>query len=89
MDLVLVDLRMPEMGGLAVLSAIRREVPEMPVIVVSGAGDIGEVVEALRLGAWDFLLKPINDMSILRHAIDQGLERARLIGENRRYQTEL
>jgi signal transduction histidine kinase/CheY-like chemotaxis protein len=88
-DLVLVDLRMPVMGGLEVLSRIRQVSPDTPVIVVSGAGDICDVVEALRLGAWDFLMKPVNDMSILRHAIDQGLERARLIGENRRYQTEL
>ncbi len=88
-DLVLVDLRMPEMGGIQVLKTIRARNPEMPVIVVSGAGDISDVVEALRLGAWDYLMKPINDMSILRHAIEKGLERARLLGENRRYQNEL
>ena len=88
-DLVLVDLRMPEMGGLQALSRIRQVSPDMPVIVVSGAGDIGDVVAALRLGAWDYLMKPIDDMSILRHAIDQCLERARLIGENKRYQSEL
>ncbi len=88
-DLVLVDLRMPEMGGMQVLKTIRARKPEMPVIVVSGAGDISDVVEALRLGAWDYLMKPINDMSILRHAIEKGLERARLLGDNRRYQTEL
>ena len=89
LDLVLVDLRMPEMGGIQVLKTIRAATPEMPVIVVSGAGDISDVVEALRLGAWDYLMKPIDDMSILRHAIEKGLERGRLFEENRRYQTEL
>lgn len=88
-DLVLVDLRMPELGGLQVLSKIRSTRPDMPVIVVSGAGDISDVVEALRLGAWDYLMKPIDDMSILKHAIEKGLERARLLEENKRYQTEL
>ena len=88
-DLVLVDLRMPEIGGLQVLSKIRARTPDMPVIVVSGAGEIRDVVEALRLGAWDYLMKPIDDMSILRHAIEKGLERARLLEENKRYQTEL
>lgn len=88
-DLVLVDLRMPEMGGIQVLKTIRAATPEMPVIVVSGAGDISDVVEALRLGAWDYLMKPIDDMSILRHAIEKGLERGRLLEENRRYQAEL
>lgn len=88
-DLVLVDLRMPEMGGLQVLSHVRRTMPDLPVIVVSGAGDISDVVEALRLGAWDYLMKPINDLSILKHAIEQGLERGRLIEENKRYQSKL
>ena len=88
-DLLLVDLRMPEMSGLQVLSHIRRTMPDLPVIVVSGAGVISDVVEALRLGAWDYLMKPINDLSILKHAIEQGLDRARLIEEKRRYQSGL
>jgi signal transduction histidine kinase/DNA-binding response OmpR family regulator len=88
-DLVLVDLRMPEVGGLQVLSQVRAATPDMPVIVVSGAGDIGDVVEALRLGAWDYLMKPIDDMSILRHAVEKGLERARMLEENKQYQTDL
>jgi len=88
-DLVLVDLRMPKMGGLQVLKTIRARTPNLPVIVVSGAGDISDVVEALRLGAWDYLMKPIDDMSILKHAIEKGLERGRLFEENQRYQVEL
>lgn len=85
-DLVLVDLRMPVLGGLQVLSEIRRQDPDLPLIVVSGAGAIDDVVEALRLGATDYLLKPIDDMSILLHAIEKGLERARLLRENKKYQ---
>lgn len=88
-DLILVDLRMPEVDGLEVLSEIRRRTPGLPIIVISGTGEISDVVEALRLGAWDYLLKPITDMSILIHSIEKGLERARLIVENKRYNEEL
>ncbi len=88
-DLILVDLRMPEVDGLEVLSEIRTKSPNLPIIVVSGTGEIADVVEALRLGAWDYLLKPITDMSILIHSIEKGLERARLLEENTRYHENL
>ncbi len=88
-DLVLLDLRMPQLGGLDVLRAIRRDAPDAPVVVISGVGTIEDAVEALRLGAWDYLIKPIEDMSVLDHAVDKALERARLIAENRRYREHL
>ncbi len=88
-DCILVDLRMPVMDGLEFLSRVRLKAPGLPIIVVSGAGDISDVVEALRLGAWDYLLKPIDDMSLLIHSIDRCLERAKLIEENKRYQENL
>jgi len=61
----------------------------MPVIVVSGTGAIGDAVEALRLGAWDYLLKPIADPAVLFHAVEKSLERARLIRQERQYQQHL
>jgi len=88
-DLVLVDLRMPEMDGLEVLAQIRQIAPDIPVIIVSGAGIMTDVVEALHLGAWAYILKPIDDMSVLDHAVKNVLERARLIQENRQYQEHL
>jgi DNA-binding NarL/FixJ family response regulator len=87
--LVLLDLRMPRMGGLDVLRAIRRDAPDAPVVVISGVGTIEDAVEALRLGAWDYLIKPIEEMSVLDHAVGKALERARLIAENRRYREHL
>ena len=88
-DVVLVDLRMPKIDGLEVLTTIAREAPEIPVIVISGTGLMRDVIEALRLGAWDYITKPIEDMEMLEHAISKALERARLLRENRLYQAHL
>ena len=85
-DLVLVDLRMPEVDGLEVLSQIVGMSPDTPVMVVSGTGVLRDAIEALRLGAWDFLTKPIEDMGVLLYAVERALERARLLRENRAYQ---
>jgi DNA-binding NtrC family response regulator len=88
-DILLLDLRMPEMDGLEVLAGTTRDYPEMPVIVVTGAGVMHDAVEALRLGACDFISKPIIDMAILENAVCQALERSRLRIENRRYREYL
>lgn len=82
---VLLDLRMPEMDGLDVLSKLVAEHPETPVIVVSGQGTMTDAVEALRRGAWDFVSKPLPDNEILRQAVRRGLERSALLRENRAY----
>lgn len=88
-DLVLCDLRMPEMDGLEVLVTITKLSPDTPIIVVSGAGNIADTVEALRSGAWDYIIKPIQDMNVLSHAVGKGLERARFIREKNQYQKDL
>ncbi len=88
-DIVLTDLRMPIMGGREVLNALSEESPETPVIVVSGVGDIHDAIDAIHLGAWDYIIKPIQDMAILLHAIDKAIERASLIRENREYRESL
>lgn len=88
-DIVLVDLRMPEIDGLDVLNTVTKESPETPIIVVSGTGIIQDVIDALRLGAWDYLVKPISDMAVLEHAVNKCLERAKLIVENKRYREHL
>lgn len=88
-DLILLDLRMPEVDGLEVLGRVGELSNDTPVIVVSGAGGVADAVEALRLGAWDYLLKPIEDQSVLKYSIEKAMERARLLRENEAYQNKI
>ncbi|MEO7035940.1 MAG: response regulator [Polyangiaceae bacterium] len=83
--LVLLDLRMPEMDGLDVLTALVAEHPETPVVMVTGQGTMTDAVEALRRGAWDFVAKPLPDNEILVHAVRRGMERSALLRQNREY----
>ncbi|RJP31483.1 MAG: response regulator [Candidatus Omnitrophota bacterium] len=57
-DLVFTDLRMPEMNGMELLAELRRDKPEIPVVILTGFGRREDAIEALRLGASNFLLKP-------------------------------
>lgn len=84
-DLVITDLSMPEVNGLRLLQQIHDILPSSPVIVISGAGVMGDVVQALRLGATDYLIKPIVDMEVLVMAIHKSLERCQLLVDNERY----
>jgi serine phosphatase RsbU (regulator of sigma subunit) len=86
---VLCDLRMPGMDGLAVLAELTRDFPELPVLVVSGTGDLADAIQTLKLGAWDYVTKPIEDLDVLDHAVTKALERARLRAENRAYREHL
>ncbi|MEE4357510.1 MAG: response regulator [Desulfococcaceae bacterium] len=88
-DIILVDLRMPEVDGLDVLAAVTKESPETPIIVVSGTGVLQDAIEALHLGAWDYVSKPIQDMEVLEYAVRKALERAGLLVENRKYREHL
>ncbi len=88
-DLILTDLRMPEMNGLDVLSALQKDFPDKPVIVISGTGSLNDVVQSLKFGAWDYILKPIHDYSVLEMAVTRVLERKYLLNENKKYKEHL
>ena len=88
-DLVLTDLRMPGTDGLEVLERARKIAPEMPVIVISGTGNMADSIQALKLGAWDYILKPVEDMAVISHAVEKGLEHARLLKEKKNHQKNL
>ncbi len=88
-DLVVTDLSMPNIDGLTLLHQIHDIEPSAPVIVISGAGVMGDVVQALRLGATDYLIKPIVDLEVLVLAIHKSLERNQLVLDNQHYRLEL
>jgi len=88
-DLVLLDLRLPVMDGLEVLKNISKDAPDIPVIIVSGKGTVKDASEALKIGAWDYITKPIFDMQVLDIAVHNVLERAKLRREKNKYQKNL
>ncbi len=87
--MVFCDLRLPGLDGLDVLQRITSEHPGTPIIVISGAGRIQDVVEALRRGAWNYISKPIENMAVLKHVAEQALEKAMLQRENLQYHAYL
>jgi DNA-binding NtrC family response regulator len=81
-DLVLLDIRMPEVDGFELLEALRKEDPWVTVIMMTAYGSIEIAVEAMRRSAYDFITKPFAKEPLIR-AVRKGLERNRLIRENR------
>jgi PAS domain S-box-containing protein len=77
-DLVLLDLRMPVMDGLAFLEEMKALGNDTPVIIVSGRADLQDAIRAFRLGAWDYITKPIESFDLLDHAVSATLERREL-----------
>jgi signal transduction histidine kinase len=88
-DLVITDLRMPEMGGLELLKKLKEDLPQLPVIIISGEGTMGNVIEALQHGARDYIQKPIQDMGLLKHSIELALSHATLKIEHDMYREDL
>ncbi|MCA1987051.1 MAG: sigma-54 dependent transcriptional regulator [Desulfovibrio sp.] len=82
-DLMITDLRMPGMDGLALLGHALELEPDLVAVVLTAHGDIGTAVEAVKLGAYDFLSKPVESEDLFR-VVHRGLERSRLARENAR-----
>ncbi len=86
--LVLSDIVMPEMNGLVFLGQVLERYPDLPVVMLSAMQDIHVALDAIRRGAYDYLVKPF-EKEQLYFTVNRALERRRLIEENRRYQLHL
>jgi len=85
-DLVLTDMIMPQMGGMELVQYLRLHHPETLVIVFTGFASYQDAVDAVKLGAFDYLPKPLQP-EILRHAIERALEYQRLLRSQRDLET--
>jgi len=80
-DLLLTDIRMPDISGLDVIRHVRARNKEMPIVIITGHGTLDTAINAMRLGAQGFLLKPFTPEE-LRSAVAEALEKTRLLNEN-------
>ncbi len=87
-DLVLSDMVMPEMDGLKLLEWLRTHDPDVPVIMVTAMHDLSTALEAIRRGAYDYILKPFEKDQLFL-GVRRALQHRRLVMENRNYQRNL
>lgn len=82
-DLILCDIKMPKMDGVEVLEAVKKIKPEIPVVMISGHGDLDTAVNTMRMGAFDYISKP-PDLNRLLNTVRNALDRKELMVENSR-----
>ena len=82
-DLVLCDIKMPKMDGVEVLEKAKKIKPEIPIVMISGHGDLDTAVNTMRLGAFDYISKP-PDLNRLLNTVRNALETKILLVENKR-----
>ena len=88
-DAVITDLRMPVTDGIEVMNRIHSHNPDIPMIVVSGAGRRRDIIRALQMGAKDYITKPISDLNMISHVVKKVIENKTLLEQNRRYRRQL
>ena len=81
-DLILCDIKMPKMDGVEVLEAIKKIKPEIPMVMISGHGDLETAVKTMRLGAFDYISKP-PDLNRLLKTVRNALDKKQLVVENK------
>jgi len=88
-DILLTDLRMSGLDGAELLKISLRELPFTPVIIISGMGTMQDAIELLRLGAFDYINKPVQDMELILHSVHKAQENAELKKREQNRQSEL
>ncbi len=81
-DLVISDMKMPGMSGMDLLATVRKQAPELPVVLMTAFGTVNDAVAAMKLGAFDYILKPLN-MEEFKIIVQKAVEHGRLVDENR------
>jgi DNA-binding NtrC family response regulator len=81
-DLVLCDIKMPKMDGVEVLEAVKKLKPEIPMVMISGHGDMETAIQTMRLGAFDYISKP-PDLNRLLNTVRNALDKKQLVVENK------
>ena len=81
-DLVLCDIKMPKMDGIEVLQLIKKIKPDIPIVMISGHGDLETAVSTMRYGAYDYISKP-PDLNRLLNTVRNALDRKKLVLENK------
>jgi diguanylate cyclase (GGDEF)-like protein len=88
-DVVITDLHMPELDGFALLSAVKREAPGTEVVFLTGAHDVNSTIRALRLGAHDYLTKPLTNAEAVTLSVERALEKKRLYEKHQQLLSQL
>ncbi|OEU74221.1 MAG: hypothetical protein BA864_03770 [Desulfuromonadales bacterium C00003093] len=88
-NLVITDLRMPGMNGFDLLKKVRSDRPEIDFIILTAYGTVENAVEAMKEGALDYLIKPLNDLDELRIAVSRVVERQSLMAANTLWRDQL
>ncbi len=81
-DLILCDIKMPKMDGVEVLEAVKKIKPEIPMVMISGHGDLETAIQTMRLGAFDYISKP-PDLNRLLNTVRNALDKKQLVVENK------
>lgn len=81
-DLILCDIKMPKMDGVEVLEAVKKIKPEIPMVMISGHGDMETAIHTMRLGAFDYISKP-PDLNRLLNTVRNALDKKQLVVENK------
>jgi DNA-binding NtrC family response regulator len=88
-DVALLDIKMPELSGLELLSAVKHRRPEVEVIMMTGHATVETALQAVKAGAYDYLTKPFEDVELVARAVAKASERKMLFDRNRQLETQL
>ncbi|HSM94331.1 MAG TPA: sigma-54 dependent transcriptional regulator [Anaeromyxobacteraceae bacterium] len=88
-DVALFDIKMPQLSGLELLNSVKHRRPEVEVIIMTGHATVETALQAVRMGAYDYLTKPFDDVELVARSVAKAAERKALADRNRQLETQL